>query len=196
MMRIRLQLRDLARGAWVVCVAALILAALPLLAASTLGAPVMQTMRPVGYLPLVKGLPLPPYYRIAFVSSRDGNAEIYAMNADGSHQTNLTNNPARDAGAVWSPDSRQIMFLSDRDGNEEIYVMNADGSSQTNLTNDSARDGYPAWSPNGRRIAFEREGDIYVMNADGSNQTNLTNDSARDGYPAWSPTIHERSGVD
>ena len=32
--------------------------------------------------------------KIAFSSDRDGNYEIYVMNADGSNQTRLTNNPA------------------------------------------------------------------------------------------------------
>jgi hypothetical protein len=40
--------------------------------------------------------------RIAFTSDRDGNAEVYVMNADGSGQVNLTNNPAGDAYPVWS----------------------------------------------------------------------------------------------
>jgi hypothetical protein len=41
--------------------------------------------------------------KIAFHSNRDGNAEIYVMNADGSEQTNLTNNPAHDMFPSWSP---------------------------------------------------------------------------------------------
>jgi TolB protein len=40
--------------------------------------------------------------RIVFTSWRDGNAEIYVMNVDGSNQTRLTNNPARDDNARWS----------------------------------------------------------------------------------------------
>src|SRR5262245_47152546 len=123
-------LRDRPRGSWVGLVAVLILATLPLVAASAFGAPATQTMHPISYLPLVNGLPLPPYYRIAFASSRDGNAEIYMMNADGSHLTNLTNNPADDGSPVWSPSGHQIAFVSSRD-NGGIYVMNADGSNQT-----------------------------------------------------------------
>ena len=42
--------------------------------------------------------------RIAFKSDRDGNSEIYVMDADGSNQVNLTNNPATDSIPSWSPD--------------------------------------------------------------------------------------------
>jgi Tol biopolymer transport system component len=38
---------------------------------------------------------------IAFVSDRDGNDELYVMNADGTGQTNLTNNPADDDRPAW-----------------------------------------------------------------------------------------------
>jgi hypothetical protein len=41
--------------------------------------------------------------RIAFTSNRDGNEEIYVMNADGSGQTRLTNNPADDMCPAWQP---------------------------------------------------------------------------------------------
>src|SRR3990172_11358635 len=58
----------------------------------------------------------PLVQQIAFVSQRDGNAEIYLMNEDCSDQRNLTNNPANDTGPVWSPDGTRIAFSSIRDG--------------------------------------------------------------------------------
>ena len=81
-----------------------------------------------------------PDSKIAFRSDRDGNAEIYVMDADGSNQINLTNNAAGDEWPSWSPDGSQIAFDSIRDGNFEIYVMDADGSNQTRLTNNGAAD--------------------------------------------------------
>ena len=128
-----------------------------------------------------------PDGRIAFVSDRDGNEEIYAMNADGSGVVRLTNNSANDRYPSWSPDGRRIAFESDRDGNYEIYAMNADGSGLTRLTNDSASDRRPSWSPDSRRIAFDRRDEIYAMNADGSGVVRLTNNSADDWDPSWSP---------
>ena len=41
--------------------------------------------------------------KIAFVSDRDGNYDIFVMDADGSNPTNLTNSPADDVMPAWSP---------------------------------------------------------------------------------------------
>jgi Tol biopolymer transport system component len=130
--------------------------------------------------------------RIAFDSNRDGNYEIYIMNADGSGLRRLTNNHAGDGSPAISPDGTRIAFNSERDGNFEIYVMNADGSDQTRLTTEpGATDVSPTWSPDGSQIAFisDRTGilQIFIMNADGSDvfQRTTSFDDKRD--PAWSP---------
>ena len=83
--------------------------------------------------------------KIAFHSDRDGNFEVYAMNADGSSQTDLTNNPALDQAPAWSPDGTKIVFSSRRDGNTELYTMAADGSGVVRLTNNVNFDNSPAW---------------------------------------------------
>ena len=96
---------------------------------------------------------------IVFVSWRDGNGEVYAMDADGSGPRNLTQHPAKDVRPAWSPNGRRIAFVSRRDGNAEVYVMNADGSGKRNLTRDRASDDdYPTWSRDGRKLAFLRVG--------------------------------------
>lgn len=110
---------------------------------------------------------------IAFVSTRDGQGEIYTMNADGSGQANRTNSPGEDFAPAFSPDGR-IAFWSNRDGNLDIYVMSGDGTGLARLTSDPGADVDPAFSPDGRKIAFVRNSQIYVMNADGSGQTRLT----------------------
>ena len=141
--------------------------------------------------PAIPIAPAPAGGRIAFQSDRDGNAEIYAMNADGSGLNRLTHNSASDWLPEWSPDGGRIAFTSNRDGNNEIYAMNADGSGQTRLTVNGANDEDPTWSPDGRRIAFrsDRDGnaEIYAMNADGSGLNRLTVNGAWDWWPAWSP---------
>ena len=69
------------------------------------------------------------------------------MNADGSSQTNLSNNPGTDIWPTWSPNGSKIAFGSDRGGNPEIYTMNADGTEQTRLTDNPGTDCCPHWSP-------------------------------------------------
>lgn len=134
--------------------------------------------------------------RIAFASNRDGNAQIYLMNTDGTNQTRLTANAANDESPRWSPDGSRIVFQSDRDnpfcGVADIYVMNQDGSGQARLTSEANDDSAPVWSPDGTKIAFQsaRNGtnyQVYVMNADGNGQVNISNSSANDGQPSWSP---------
>jgi Tol biopolymer transport system component len=81
--------------------------------------------------------------RIAFVSQRNGNEEIYVMNADGTDQTRLTNNAStgstdatagRDLLPSILPYGKRVAFTSrrpvenihDQGGIDEIYVMNAE----------------------------------------------------------------------
>jgi TolB protein len=45
----------------------------------------------------------PDSTKIAFVSGRDGNSEIYVVNTDGSNLIRLTDNEANDYSPVWSP---------------------------------------------------------------------------------------------
>jgi len=129
--------------------------------------------------------------KIAFASDRDGNFEIYLMDADGGGQTRLTENAGEDHGPAWSPDGQRLAFVSTRDGNAEIYVMNADGTGQIRLTNNTASDLAPAWTRDGSQIGFvtNRDGndEIYRMNPDGSNQTNLTNNVSDDASFSFSP---------
>ncbi len=137
---------------------------------------------------------------LAFTSERDGNSEIYIVDATCVQSNNrcrdedarrLTNNPTADDQAAWSPDSMQIVFQSNRDGNFEIYTMNRDGSDQHRLTDSPRRDLIPNWSPDGRQIIFMSERDInaelYVMNTDGSNQRRLTISPEFEFTPQWSP---------
>ncbi|MCZ6725008.1 MAG: DPP IV N-terminal domain-containing protein [Thaumarchaeota archaeon] len=130
--------------------------------------------------------------KIAFVSDRDGDFEIFIMNSDGSDQRQLTFNSVFDLSPQFSPDGSKIAFVSNRDGDIEIFIMNSDGSGQEQLTfTAGVLNTRQRFSPDGSKIVFEsnRDGDIeiFIMNSDGSDQEQLTVNGGGDGFPMFSP---------
>ena len=135
--------------------------------------------------------------QIVFGSTRDGNPEIYVMDADGNNQIRLTNHPMWDIQPSWSPDGGRIAFVSDRNGgNYQIYVMDSNGKNIRRLT-DGEYDWRPAWSPDGQWIAFhsrrgEEKAKIYVVTPDGTNLRRLAADiPSTDIEAAWSPNSQQ-----
>ena len=101
---------------------------------------------------------VPTTPKILFTSTRNGNWEVYMMNSDGSEQVNLTQHPADDFGAVWSPTGEQILFVSDRGGKrvQDLYLMDADGLNVRRVFKRKIRAwrGGATWSPDGKRFAY------------------------------------------
>ena len=128
---------------------------------------------------------------MAFTLRRNGNSDIYAVNAGEKQLIRLVSHPADDRDAAFSPDGHELAFASHRDGNWDIYRMDLTSGVTTRLTFSTTYEAAPAWSPDGKRIVFEsyRDNnlDLYVMDRDGQNVTRLTTNPAPDTSPAWSP---------
>lgn len=114
---------------------------------------------------------------------------IAVMNADGSHQVDLTGSDVEAGTPSWSPDGRTIAWV--RTGN--VWLMDADGDNPRAITTWNASSlcaRGPVFSPDGRRIAVvnycdEHPGNsaIVIMDADGTNQHWLVEGL----WPSWSP---------
>ncbi len=93
-----------------------------------------------------------PSGKILYSSPMSGNGEIWSINADGKEQRQLTNNAAKEAGPISSPDGNSIFFVSNRTGSV-VWRMNSDGSNQTQIT--VKKGGYPKFvSPDGRWVYY------------------------------------------
>jgi TolB protein len=138
----------------------------------------------------------PDGQQIAFMSSQNGDPEIYVINADGTRLHRITFAAGVNTSPAWNPKTgKEMVFVSDRggDGAPVLYQMNSDGTSVSRI--DLPDMGYvidPAWSPNGQLIAFSWRRpsgnyDIYVMDIVSHQLVELTRDAGRNERPSWAP---------
>ncbi|MDD3579775.1 MAG: DPP IV N-terminal domain-containing protein [Desulfobacca sp.] len=127
---------------------------------------------------------------IAATLNKDGNQEIYLLNAQGVIKERLTTSPTIDLSPSFSPDGRQIAFVSNRGGNPQIYVMSVQGGQPRRLTFSGAYNVSPAWSPKGDQIAYaSRQGgqfQIFTISAQGGGAKQVTQEGNNES-PTWSP---------
>ncbi|MCX6909029.1 MAG: hypothetical protein NTY01_13445 [Verrucomicrobia bacterium] len=95
-------------------------------------------------------------FKIVFETYRDGNWEIFQINADGSRPVNLTKTPKiNECYPQVSPDGSKIAFTVDEGEGEakarNVYMMNADGTGRA-LVAKYAR--YPFWNPKGTALCY------------------------------------------
>jgi Tol biopolymer transport system component len=134
--------------------------------------------------------------KIAFVTDRDGNAEIYIANSDGTGEWNLTNHPADDYLPVWYED--ELFFISKRGGSPDIWAINSSGGGLRRILENYGTETDLGVSSDGSKIIFAYDIDmsnpqLYFINTDGTGWTQLTFGGIEGAncYPTWKPKIED-----
>jgi TolB protein len=129
--------------------------------------------------------------RIAFVSDRDGNEEIYVANADGSDAKRLTINPGRDLHPYFSADGKTLLYNSQRAGAPfDVYALDLVTGDEVRVTATPEDETCARYSPDGKQMIVlrndARADDVWLLDARGEH--NLTNTPhIRDGWPVFDP---------
>lgn len=123
--------------------------------------------------------------RIAFLSTRDINPQLFTMNIDGSDIKKLTNIATggyynKGVGFSWLPDGERVVFSS----YNRLYRINKDGSALTHITTIDPERHFREvdWSPANDKIVTLTMGvnrydaQILLMNTNGSGKEVLVSD--------------------
>jgi len=106
-----------------------------------------------------------------------GNQEdLILSRADGSEVRKLTDDPPKDRGASWTPDSQRVVFYSDRGSRYEVWSVRTDGSDLRQITRTTGRSHwFPSISPDGQlleagneegTVIFDLTGDLPVSKSE------------------------------
>jgi TolB protein len=133
--------------------------------------------------------------RIAFVHQKGDQKEIFFMDYDGEHRSQLTRDGSLNLTPSWSSDGSRIAFVSYRRDYPELVLLSQDGTRVRAFPQSGELNSAPDWSPDGERLAFNssRDGnaEIYILRVRDGRLTRLTNNAAIDSAPAWAPNGRE-----
>lgn len=130
--------------------------------------------------------------KIACISDRDGNKELYVMDWDGRRQVRLTANRSLDLSPSWAPDGKRIAYVSYKRGSPEIFVMDAYAGQEIVFAGGRGASFFsPEWTPDGRSIVFnsslDGESELYIRSGAGEEMRRLTFSRGIDTSPSFSP---------
>ncbi len=91
---------------------------------------------------------------LLYTAERNGDFDIYKIDANGGKEKQLTTAKGLDDGSEYSPDGKTIYFCSTRTGKMQVWKMDPNGKNQTQLTFDEYNNWFPHVSPDGKWLAF------------------------------------------
>ena len=92
--------------------------------------------------------------QIAFVSERNGVAQVYRINATGQSLTQLTHGPQAKSDPAWSPQAGSLAFLAHTGDETALQLVDALGTSTRELSDPNIKHvEHFSWAPDGRGAA-------------------------------------------
>jgi TolB protein len=158
------------------------------------------------------GLPGIASTKIAFVSNRSGNKEIWAMDYDGENQRQLTQIHTISLTPRWSPDASRIAFTCFAQPGSSS-VLTAQICVYSTLTNHliswphfKGTNSSPSWSPDGSQLMFMSSmfgnPELFITDASGQRPKRLTYSNGSNTSPSWNPKtgqqvafVSDRGGI-
>jgi TolB protein len=129
--------------------------------------------------------------RIAFVSDRTGQSELWVMDWDGQNQTQLTKHKSIALGPTWSPDGTQLVFTSYLRGGPALFLLTPQEGYLRLLWDKGGVNSSPGFSPDGNELVFassvDGNVDIYTIPLEGGEPRRLTTARGIDTQPAFAP---------
>ncbi len=133
--------------------------------------------------------------KIAYVSEKEGNRELFVMDYDGYGQQQVTGDGYLNLMPVWSPDRHSLVYTAFRQMNQEIVQLELGSGTKTTLVDPKGLNITPALSPDGETLAYasakEGNSEIYTMNLSTQEVTQLTFPPGAALSPSWSPNGRE-----
>jgi TolB protein len=128
--------------------------------------------------------------RLAVVLTRDGNSQIYIVNADGSGLRRLSRSSGIDTEPTFTPDGKEIFFTSDRGGSAQVYRVSVEGGDARRVTFGGPFNARPQISPDGKSLAYITRRDklfrVAVMELASQRET-LVSEGPKDDSPSFAP---------
>jgi tricorn protease len=131
--------------------------------------------------------------KIAFISDKTGEEEVYVIAQDGSGQADqlTSGGKAMRFAPEWSADGKHLAF-SDKDG--KLFALTVADRKLTEIVNTSSgqiRD--YVWSPRGAFLAFSQQdsngySSIYIWSASENRARRITDEMFNESNPAWDPS--------
>jgi len=129
--------------------------------------------------------------RIAYISDRTGESEIWVMDWNGKNKKQLTKHNSLALAPSWSPDGKHLVFTSYLRGTPAIYLLTPQEGYLKLLWDKGGVNSSASVSPDGRTVAFasslDGNVDIYTISIEGGEARRLTSARGIDTQPSWAP---------